>query len=84
MREAQSGNEILDKRKSQKIPGQLCQAFWEQRQKTYYADISTDPGESAAGHNAVLPLPAVQLHSKHCVDQGLRKRMTCIGSLSYS
>lgn len=70
--------------KSRKSPGQPGQAFWKQRQETYYADFSSDLRESTAGHDAVLPLPAVQLHSKHRVDQGLRKRKCCMDSLPHS
>ena len=46
---------------------------WKQKEKAYQTDISTDPGESPAGHNAVFPLTAIQLHSKHGMYQGLRK-----------
>lgn len=46
---------------------------WKQKEKAYQTDISTDPGESLAGHNAVFPLTAIQLHSKHGMYQGLRK-----------
>lgn len=66
-------NEILDRSKEQegsrpaspRLPG---------RQETYYADFTADLRESAAGHDAVLPLAAVELHGQHRVDQGLRER----------
>ena len=51
---------------------------WKQKEKAYQTDISTDPGESPAGHNAVFPLTAIQLHSKHGMYQALRKWKTCI------
>lgn len=58
--------------------------FLNSQTETYNADFPTDPGESTAGHDAVPPLPAVQLHSKHCVDQGLKKRKTFMDSLAHS
>ena len=67
-------SEILERSKEQEGPGQPRHAFWQARQETYYADLTTDLRESAAGYDAVLPLPAVELHSQHRVDQGLRER----------
>jgi hypothetical protein len=43
----------------------------EAKQEAYQADISIDLSKSLTGHNPVLPLTAIQLHSKHGMYQGL-------------